>query len=812
MRKKLLKFVVPVLSLLCLAGYLVWVNPLLVSSLNLLEFDRHELNRKPNDIASALLGDNEKLEINESISADLDLLNNLQRSIGLRSATQIISGKIPVQTYSVEFYPVKEKQLLALKNQEAVMALKIDVHGQVAEMDYKDPNSDREKPITAAEAGKKLMRLAPLLGLDPLSLQQIRPQDLENGDWIKADKATQEEKDKAKVLAEQEFYFSEKIDGVPLASYNHNFKFTKNEVHYSRSLFFKKAVFSEKKYGLADYVAVVIWLGIGFLVLTVFSLKVRRDEIDWSHFFRFSVFAGVIAFLHIIFKGGSFSIVVVLGTLFGALLTGFFFGLVFAVAESKTRENYAEKLAVSDALFGGNFKIRELGELFYWSFVYGGFFFFLPLAAYGAFGLIQKMKLVIPTVNPAEIGGFLPVSLISQSLSPSAVSSFIITTMVFGILACLVCQRFPGKRGSAAVAVVFALLCLQYLKSEPSWLWLALLFSSGLLLCAIWKKYGFPGVLLSIFIPLSLQNVFLLIFAKDMMFAFIGLILLFFWLIVFGISVFLMFKGKPVSKLAAYEPRYLKKLKEKERFERELEIAKNLQSRLLPKNAPDLEFFEIATLCEPANEVGGDYFDFLTINEKSMLIFLGDVSGKGIRAAFYMTLAKGLLHGSFKLVKDHRELLALLNKRFGDLSEEGVFLTLITLTLDFETGDILLSSAGHNPPLLFKKDAVWVVPSRGLVIGPMPEDILLKSLKDFRFKMEAGDVLLLYTDGITEAMNPAYEEYGSDRLKEVFQEAVHLPAAEIVNTIRRSVLEFTEGSPQSDDLTILVLKSKNENR
>jgi hypothetical protein len=811
MRKNLFKFLIPVLSLLSVAGYLAFINPLLVRSLNLYEFDRAELGKKANDIAKALLGEDAQFRINESINADRNLLNNLQRSIGLRSESDIVSSKLPVQIYSAVFYLKKESKGLEIGKEEQVLTVKIDSHGRVASLNYIDPDDKDGKPVSASEAGRKIKSLATVLNLDPMSLQQVQPQDIKKEEWIDTGRRANENSDgnKPPAQAEQEFFFSEKIDGVPLATYSHIFKFTRNEVQYSRSLLFKKTVFAEGKAGLIHYASFIIWFAIGFLGLTIFALKVRRDEIDWSHYLRFSSFAAVVTYLYWIFEMGSFSIADILGTLLLAAGIGFPLGLIFAVAESKSRENYSENLAVSDALFSGNFKIKELGELVYFSFVYGGFFFLLPLSAYGFYNIFHKTKLVIATVNPAEISGFLPSSLLLRSFAIPAIYSFLMTAPVFGILACLVCQRFPGKRGSAAVSFVFAVACIPIIENEPVWLWLILMFLASLLLCRIWKKLGFPGVMLAIFIPLCLQRAFLLILAKDMMFAFIGLVLLLFWIFIFALSVYLIFKGKPVSKMKPYEPKYLKRMKEKERFERELEIAKNLQSRLLPKTSPDLKDYEISTLCEPANEVGGDYFDFLTLDDNKMLIFLGDVSGKGIRAAFYMTLAKGLLHGSFALLKDHRELLTLLNRRFGALSEDGVFLTLIALTLDFETREILLSSAGHNPPLLFKNDTVWVVPSRGLVIGPMPDDILLKSLKDFKFKMDEGNVLLLYTDGITEAMNPDLDEYGVDRLKEVFQKCVHLSADEIVNAIRKSVYEFTEGSPQSDDLTILVLKAKN---
>ncbi len=812
MKKRWLKFVIPVLSVLSVAGYLLLVNPLLVDSLNLREFDRTELNGKALEIASSLLGEEKQFRVKESITADMNLLKSLERSIGLKSEAEIVSTKLPVQIYTASFFPREGKDRLGLSNETPVLTVKIDSHGGVASLTFRDLDDKDNKPVSSSEAGGKIKRLASLLSLDPSTLTQVQPQDIDKEEWVNigGKPPSQGEKESGESLAraEQEFMFNERIEGVPLASYTHNFSFTRNEVEYSRNLLFKKALFNEGSSGAIGFLAIVTWFAIGLLGLTIFGLKIRRDEIDWSHYFRFSCFVAVLTFLTVSFSEGAFTVLNFLGSLIVGFFIGFGLGLVFAVAESKTRENHSDTLAVSDALFGANFKIREFGGLLLSSFAYGGLFFMMPLAAYIFSSFHEKTRLVIWTANPIEISGVMPVTILLRSIVQPSLYAFLLSAPIFGILASLVCQRFPGKRGAIAVSAIFAVLCLYQLDTTPAVVWFILLFSASFLLCVLWKDEGFPGVLLSIFIALSLQRAFLLVLAKDSLFAFVGLVILVFWLFVFILAVYLLRKGKPVSKMAPYEPKYLKRMKEKERFERELEIAKHLQEKLLPKNTPDLEKFEIATLCEPANEVGGDYFDFLSLEGGKMLVFLGDVSGKGIRAAFYMTLAKGLLHGSFNLCKDHLELLTLLNKRFGGLSEEGVFLTLITLTLDTETGEVLLSSAGHNPPLLFKKDTVWSVPSRGLVIGPMPEEILVKSLKDFKFRMEEGDVLLLYTDGVTEAMDHHMEEYGTDRLKKVFHESVDKPAGEIVNSIRKSVLDHTKGFTQSDDLTILVLKAK----
>lgn len=807
MRKKGFVCAITVFSLLCVAGYIFFVNPLIAKSLNLYDFDKGELSKKAGDIANKLLGDEAELSSKESMEANLDLLKNLQRSIGLSSASEIVSSKIPVLFYSVEFSRRKSHQIFGVENEETLMTLKMDSHGQIALLSYKDTAQGSGKPVSAEEAGRKIKKLVAALNIEPMSLRQVRPQDMEKDGWIETAMAEQDDKEKAGALAEQEFHFSEKIEGVPLASYKHLFKFTRNDSVYSRTLLFKKEVFTPSNVDIDYLVAILLWFVLGFLALVVLMMKIRRDEIDWVHFYRVSTFFGIISFIYFVYTTGSFAPIKILSLIFVSLLLGLFFGTSFVVAESQTRENHSEKLELLDALFACNFKVKELGLTICWSGIFGSLFFFMPLTAFLLYKLSEKTKAVIIVSDPVQTEVYLPLSLALKSLVVPLFFSFLVSTIIFGVFAPIVCQRFKGLGGKAAIAVIFALVSSTPLELEPLWLSMILLISAGFLLCHVWERFGFCGTMITIFIPLSMQRAFLLIMAKDMMLAMEGLSLAFFWAAVLILSFFLLWKGKELSTVKHYEPKYLKRIKEKERFERELEIAKNLQSRLLPQTPPFLEKFSISTLCEPANEVGGDYFDFLELDKERMLIFLGDVSGKGIRAAFYMTLAKGLLHGSFALVKDHRELLTLLNRRFGALSEEGVFLTLITLTLDSSSGDMNIASAGHNPPLLYKNGAVTKVPSRGLVIGPMPDDVLLKSLSEYDFKMEEGDVLLLYTDGVTEAMNPKFDEYGLERLIDVFENSVGLSSGEIVAAIRRSVLNFTRDAPLSDDLTILVIKA-----
>jgi sigma-B regulation protein RsbU (phosphoserine phosphatase) len=265
--------------------------------------------------------------------------------------------------------------------------------------------------------------------------------------------------------------------------------------------------------------------------------------------------------------------------------------------------------------------------------------------------------------------------------------------------------------------------------------------------------------------------------------------------------------GRPAQALESYEPEYLVRLRERERFARELEIAKGIQDRFLPKVTPQIPGFSLATCCRPAMEVGGDYYDFLPLPDGRWLLLLGDVSGKGVKAAFYMTLTKGILHSIAAVEGNHSEILRRLNRIFGNLTESGIFLTLCAVVLDPPTREVLLVSAGHNPPLLTGPQGVRVLEPRGLVLGVMSDEIFLKSLREVRLRLEPGESLVLYTDGVTEAMNRECQEFGMERLVRVLEERSGRGVEATVDGVLAAVEAFQEGAHQADDLTLLVVKA-----
>lgn len=244
----------------------------------------------------------------------------------------------------------------------------------------------------------------------------------------------------------------------------------------------------------------------------------------------------------------------------------------------------------------------------------------------------------------------------------------------------------------------------------------------------------------------------------------------------------------------------------KERIESELRIAREIQMGILPKlfpAFPDYGEFDVYASIESAKEVGGDLYDFFFIDEHRFCFLIGDVSGKGVPAAFLMAVTKTLL----KVVAERGvEPGAILEKVNNDLAEDNdscMFVTLFVAVLDIRTGEVSYGSAGHNPPVHMTAEhkAVYLEPLNEPVAGAM--EGMTYTTK--RMTLAPGETLFLYTDGVTEAMNSRQELYSDERLLEFLNKGGLSMATDIVTAVNRSVVEFAGDAEQSDDITMLAL-------
>ncbi len=260
-----------------------------------------------------------------------------------------------------------------------------------------------------------------------------------------------------------------------------------------------------------------------------------------------------------------------------------------------------------------------------------------------------------------------------------------------------------------------------------------------------------------------------------------------------------------------YVPDYVRELQQKQRMAREFEIARHIQTTMLCCKVPASSRFELATLCDPAYEVGGDYYDFIDFGntQQKFGVVIGDVSGKGVSAAFYMTLIKGIVQTQARLTAHStRETLAQANDIFYDQVERGRFISMIYAIFDLERMQVQMSRAGHNPLIVkqsVQQESMQVL-SGGIALGLARGAMFRESLEEITVPLRSGDLFVLYTDGFSEAMNRRGEEFGEERLHRIIQDRASATASEIISAIRSEVSAFVGPTAQHDDMTMIVVK------
>ena len=241
-------------------------------------------------------------------------------------------------------------------------------------------------------------------------------------------------------------------------------------------------------------------------------------------------------------------------------------------------------------------------------------------------------------------------------------------------------------------------------------------------------------------------------------------------------------------------------------IQRDLDIALEVQRGLLPKSFPSVEQYgglDLWGLCDPALEVGGDLYDFFPGPDGKLFFLIGDVSGKGVGAGMFMAQTRTSMRGVARHGGVPAEILEEVNGLLNPDNEALLFVTMIFGCYDPATGEIEYAQAGHNQPVLCSQTSgVAYEPYGGSPIGPFP----MAQCATFRTRLDPGDCLILYTDGITEAMNASKQLYGEARLLEFANTVPKQQAKHIATSLRQDVAAFVDGAEQSDDITILVLR------
>ncbi len=239
--------------------------------------------------------------------------------------------------------------------------------------------------------------------------------------------------------------------------------------------------------------------------------------------------------------------------------------------------------------------------------------------------------------------------------------------------------------------------------------------------------------------------------------------------------------------------------------QRDMSQAADIQQRFLPRGAPSIPGLEVAGHNAPCRTVGGDYYDFISCPDGRIGVVLGDVAGKGMPAALMMTGLQATLHALAAEVCDLPHLVSRLDRFVADRAPDNRFVSLFFGVLEAATGDLNYCNAGHNPPYLVRVDgSVERLPGGGTMLGILPD----VAYEEQHCRLDPGDVVMLYSDGVTEMTNPQDEEFGEERLAEVLRTRRRESPQAIIDAVNNAVVEFAAGVPPADDLTLVVVRRR----
>ncbi|MEO5582380.1 MAG: PP2C family protein-serine/threonine phosphatase, partial [Saprospiraceae bacterium] len=242
--------------------------------------------------------------------------------------------------------------------------------------------------------------------------------------------------------------------------------------------------------------------------------------------------------------------------------------------------------------------------------------------------------------------------------------------------------------------------------------------------------------------------------------------------------------------------------KHNERMKSELDVGKEIQMSMLPKIYPATQYLNMYALLDPAREVGGDLYDFFMVDDDHLLFGIGDVSGKGVPAALFMAVTKTLIKAHGGKISSPAEILTAVNVDISASNEQSMFVSYFLGILNLKTGWLNYSNAGHLYPIRKWKDIINKLEGlHGPVLGAMDN----YTYKDTTVQIMPNEVLLLYTDGVTEAMNKNHDLYSEDRLLKFMNEFETRDAKALVDGLIVDVNRFTKQEEQSDDITVLAL-------
>jgi len=558
---------------------------------------------------------------------------------------------------------------------------------------------------------------------------------------------------------------------------------------------------------VVSIVEAIVYLIIIIVIAVTGYKKIRAFEIGYKNALLMGVVSGISFAVFIVMQAGS----EIKGEIWIPVVATFIFwgGFVFviwAVAEAVVRELWKEKFHTFDVIMKGDILNSKVGE----NIIIGGCFGIVMLAIY-----LILISFLDKFINIQAAPGDEVLRMYANKFVFLYFFNFNLHFVVFYFM--------------VFIAFIFTSLNKKYLKT----------LSASALTILLWglsHKSDISPFYYSVLVQIFIGTVILYIFNKYEVFTAIFAMSTFAFLVNFlplffvqnttfnnlqilpvlaigGILIFAITSLSTkdlITDINSILPVYAEHITERQRLQRELEIAREVQMSFLPRKNPEFKGLDIAAMCVPAMEVGGDYYDFIEFDNDRFGIVVGDVSGKGTQAAFYMTLSKGFLKAIAKTSSSPKEVLIKMNNMFYENVDRGTFITMVIGIFDIRKKELTISSAGHNPTLVkdaSNKTTKYVV-SKGLALGLEKGEIFGKTIDEIKLPFFKDDTFVFFTDGFNEAMNKKREEFGDEKMLDTLSAAQVLSSGDILENYFKVVNEHIGKAVQHDDMSMVVVRIK----
>jgi len=583
---------------------------------------------------------------------------------------------------------------------------------------------------------------------------------------------------------------------------------------------------SGNEYFVDSVVSITALFLVGLVILSIFLKKYHDGEIEvktggvvffilWTAFilqsvlrFRLTAFGNSLGELS--YDGVALFILILWILIVRPFLS--MFGLTaWSVGESLGREQFSHKFTALDGVLNRKFATLDMARSIFQGYCTG----FLSL---GVIGVLFWASLVF-TGSTTGLGGYssiLPASLPFLLPVLSAITAAILGEMIFRLFGNLYLFRILKiKWLSVIICAAFWAFYVPafwniFISIHPWYYETLVWFIMGIFFGYIFWKFDLLTVLIANFITIGVMQSLPLLTSQSESIIASGMVALGLLTIPLIFMILGYIKRESFSFHAELVPGHIKRITERVRMSKELEIARQVQMRLLPKKSPIVPGFEISGMCIPAKETGGDYFDFIELGDSKLGIVIGDVSGKGVPAAIYMTLTKGIVQSHADDFISPGDVLVKVNNLLYRTIDKDSFVSLFYAVLDVKQKTIVYSRAGHNPVLYYrKKDGTCsLLEPDGIALGLEKGDIFKKVIHEKKIQLESGDLLVFYTDGFTEAMNNRNDEYGEERLIRIIHKYHDKSVDDIYRAVLRDVKQFVKDAPQHDDMTMIFIKGQ----